>query len=77
MTYQQKFDELRDEFAIKSDKYIRADKALSELSGFGEINLVDNFANAKMDFEIAGNNYHNFLVFAQKNNAKPEDEFGQ
>jgi len=77
MTYQQKFDALRNEFAEASDKYIKADKALSEVNGFGDTGLIENFANTKRDFEITGNNYHKFLVLAKNNNAKPEDEFGQ
>lgn len=75
MTYQQKFDELRNAFGESSDKYIRADKALSEVIGFGDASLIENFANAKREFEITGNNYHNFLLFAKNNNAKPKDEF--
>ena len=77
MTYQQKFDELRSDFAEARDKYLKIDKALSEVNGFGDISLISDFANAKRDFEITGNNYHNFLAFAQKNDARPSDEFGQ
>jgi hypothetical protein len=77
MTYQEKFEELRSKFAKASNKYMNADKALSEVSGFGDIGLMEDFANAKGEFEIAGNNYHEFLVFAKRNNAKPEDEFGR
>ena len=77
MTYQQKFDELRSDFAEASDKYLKVDKALSEINGFGDISLISDFSNAKRDFEITGNNYHNFLAIAQKNDAKPNDEFGQ
>lgn len=76
MTYQQKFEELRNDFAEMSDKYIKADKALSEVRGFGDSDLLENFVQAKRDFENAGNNYHDFLVIAKKANAKPEDEFG-
>jgi hypothetical protein len=77
MTYQEKFDELRNEFAKSSDKYIKADQSLSEVNGFGDSELIEKFAVAKKDFEIVGNDYHHFLDFAKKNNAKPEDEYGK
>ena len=41
MTYQQKFDQLRNAFAESSDKYSRADKALSEVKGFGDAALIE------------------------------------
>ncbi len=77
MTYQQKFEELRKEFAEASDKYIKADKALSEANGFADTYLIDNFANTKKAFEITGNNYHQFILSANKNKVRSEDEFGQ
>jgi hypothetical protein len=76
MTYQQKFEELRNEFAKASDKCSKADKELSEVNGFGDLRLIDNFADAKREFQTVGNNYHNFIDYAEKNNAKPEDEYG-
>ncbi len=74
MTYQEKFELLRDEFVKTSDLYIKADKELSSINGFFDISLIENFTTAKRDFEIAGNNYHNFLVIAKNNNARPTDE---
>jgi len=75
MTYKQKLDQLREEFAIKSDKYLLADKELSEDKGFVGGNLVGKFAKAKRDFEIVGNEYSNFLAYAVKNKAKLQDDF--
>lgn len=75
MTNKQKFDQLRVKFAIESDKYLRADKELSEDKGFVDANLVEKFSKAKKAFEIAGNEYHNFLSYAVRRNAKLEDVF--
>ncbi len=39
--------------------------------------LLNKFFATKIDFEIAGNNYHNFLSYCRDNNVSPNDEFAQ
>lgn len=73
MTYQDKYEQLRAEFIKKTDKYIKADKELSDVQGFFDSLLIDKLVQAKSEFEIACNNYNNFLVMVRKNNVKPMD----
>ncbi len=75
MTYQEKYEQLHNEFAEKSGKYLNADRELSSVNGFFDGSLLNNFAIAKSEFEIAGNNYHLFLTFAKANNASSTDIF--
>lgn len=76
MTYQEKFVELREEFAKASDKYLKIDKEISEVNGFGDISLVSKFQRAQNEWEIAGNNYNNFLSYTTNNKINPNDECG-
>lgn len=76
MTYQEKFVELREEFAKASDKYLKIDKEISEVNGFGDISLVSRFQRAQKEWEIASNNYNSFLSYTTKNKINPNDECG-
>lgn len=73
-TYQQQFEIYHLEFAEKSSAYIKAEKKIT-YSGFGDTALMDDFLFKRKEFEIAGNNYHNFLAYCKKVNAKPNDVF--
>ena len=75
MTYQQKFEKLRNTFAQKSDRYIRAEKELSSIMGWGDSAELNEFLNAKKEFAEAENNYHNFLSHVRTNNILPDEEF--
>ena len=75
MTYQEKGDELRKIFTQKSENFISAEKAISSFFGWGDSTELTEFINAKMEFEVAGNEYHDFLVFVKENNISGEQEY--
>ena len=75
MTYQQQFDKLQKEFAEASDKYIKTNNEVASINGFFDFDLISNLETSKKEFEVKANNYHNFLAYAKKNNAKPQDIF--
>jgi len=75
MTYQQRFEELHNIFTKESNRYIRAEKELSSIMGWGDSTELNDFLNAKKEFEEAGNNYHNFLSYVRKNNISPDEVF--
>lgn len=75
MTYQEKFAELQTEFALKGDTYIRAEKELSSITGWGDSMELTAFLNAKKEFEEAGNAYHNFLTYVRDNKIDPQQPY--
>jgi len=75
MTYQEQYNKLREDFAEKSDKLIKAEKKLSETNGFAELGLLGDFSEAKKSFQEAANKYHEFLNYIKQNSIKPDDKF--
>jgi len=75
MTYQEKFQELQKEFTQKSDAYIKAQKALSSILGWGDSEELNTFLNAKVEFEEADNAYHDLLNHVRTNNISPDEPF--
>lgn len=73
MTYQDKFNELQKQFEQKSEAYIKAQKALSSILGWGDSDELSTFLNAKVEFEEADNAYHNFLTHLRDNNISPNE----
>lgn len=75
MTYQEYFEQLRKEFAIKTDAYIKAEKKLTEESnGFIDKQTLEEFTRAKIEWQNAANSYNTFLDFAQQNEINPKDK---
>ena len=75
MTNQQKFEELRSIFARKTEKLVQAEKQLSSILGWGDSSELNEFLNAKLEFEQAGKKYHDFILQAKEKNFLPEQEF--
>lgn len=75
MTFQEKFDELHKDFAKKSDEYIKADRSLSDINGFGDAQAPLDFINKKQEWQLAANNYHNFLTYFKNSGKGPSDTF--
>ena len=75
MTYQQKFEELRKEFTQKGNRYIKAEKDLSSILGWGDSVELAEFLNAKQEFEEADKKYHEFLLEIKNNKAFPDSEY--
>ncbi len=74
MTYQEYYNKLQEEFAKRSDKFIKAEKNLSEANGFADINLLSDFSEAKRRFDEAANKYHEFLNYVKEHGIDPNDE---
>ena len=75
MTYKEKLKELYNIFAEKSQVVLKADNTISETNGFGDINEMTDYQKADIEFKIAGNNYHNFLLYCKKYVIDMETEF--
>jgi len=75
VTYQQKFEELRIIFAQKCDNYMRAEKQLSSLMGWGDSAELKEFFYKKKEFDTARSKYHAFLTHARRCRILPDDQF--
>ena len=74
MTYQEYFETLRSDFALKTDVYIKAEKRLVEESGgFMNKEVVERFTRAKIDWQNAANSYNSFLDFIRQHGINPQD----
>jgi hypothetical protein len=74
MNYNDYFGQLHEDFALKSDTYIKAIKAVENLAGFADIQTVPELFSLKKDWGISSNNYYGFLAHVRDNGIKPEDE---
>ena len=77
MTYWQKFEELRNDFAAKGDRYIVAEKKLSSILGWGDSIELTDMLEAKREFEDAAVRYHDFLSFVRENRISPDQKYEQ
>ena len=75
MTYQEKFEALRKDFHRKGNRLIDAEKALDSILGWGDSSELNEFLNAKAEFDEAAKLYHDFISNVQKNNIEPTREF--
>jgi hypothetical protein len=75
MTYQEYFDKLRTEFALKTDAYLKAEKRLTEeANGFLDKKLLEDFTLAKIEWQNAANSYNTFVDFARQHTINPTDK---
>lgn len=77
MTYQQKLDELRKEFAEKGSKYVKAEKLLSSILGWGDSDELSQFLNAKKEFEEIDKKMHDFLLQIKEKNISLQETFSE
>ncbi len=75
MTYQEKFEALRKDFHEKGNRLIDAEKALDSILGWGDSSELNEFLNAKAEFDEAAKLYHDFISNVQKNNIEPSKEY--
>ena len=73
MTYQQKFEELRKDFVEKGEKYVKAEKLLSSILGWGDSDELNLFLNSKKAFEEADKKLHDFLSDMKEKNIPPQE----
>jgi hypothetical protein len=73
MTYQEYFKKIRTEFQSASQKYLEAENELFN-NGFQNINLLQKYAKAKVEFENAANLYNTYIDFVSRYNINPSEE---
>jgi hypothetical protein len=73
VTYQEKFEELRNRFAIATDRYIKANQEVADIHGFFDKSLLENLSKAKNEFQNTGDEYHSFLSYIKREKKSPND----
>ena len=74
MTYQELFEKLQKKYAEKADIFMKMDKEISQVSGFGDIGDLANYNTAKTEWQLAHNDYWNFLSNTKGRDINPNDE---
>jgi hypothetical protein len=77
MTYQQRFEQLKQDFTEKSERYLQAEKQFSSILGWGDSDELMQFLNAKSAFEAADDEYHEFLLHVREKGILPDEPFVQ
>lgn len=75
MTFKEKFKELHKEVEERWDKYSKADTEISQNFGFVDRKKLDDLKAFYRDWQIAANEYHNFLSLFGKSGKTPADEY--
>lgn len=74
MTYQQLFEKLQKELAEKADVYLRMEKEVAQVKGFGDMGDLMEYRKAKGEWQVASNNYWGFLANIRGRDINPNDE---
>jgi hypothetical protein len=75
MTYKEYFKQLRNEFATKTDEYIKAEKRLTEEpNGFVDKKVFEDYVKAKVTWQNAANSYNSFIDYAKQHQINPDDK---
>jgi hypothetical protein len=74
MTYQQKFQELKTQFSIASQKYITLERELSSAHSTDDISFSQEYLNSKNEWLGICNSYHGFICYCIQKGVIPEDE---
>jgi hypothetical protein len=75
MTYQEYFEQLRTDFAVKTDVYIKAEQKLTEEgNGFLDKKVLEDFTRAKIEWQNSANSYNSFLDFVGQQGINPKDD---
>lgn len=75
MTYREYLEELHKDSVDKMGLYIKAEKELSNASGFFDKSLFDRSVIAKKNWQNAHNKYLDMLSFIKNNNINPDGIF--
>lgn len=75
MTWQEKFSQLQKTFIEKAEVYIPLEKEISSVQGFGDMDEMSQYYRAKKEWQIAGNNYNDFLSRLRGKVIDPNAEF--
>lgn len=74
MKAQEKYDYHSQKVSEAWQRLLDADKELSEISGFGDIDSVPKYKRAYADWQFAQSNFSNYVSWLRNNNVKPDDE---
>jgi hypothetical protein len=75
MTYGERFEQLRLEFHVKGERLINAEKGLSSILGWGDSGELNDFINAKSEFDEISREYHSFIEQVKQGNIDSATEF--
>ena len=75
MTYGQRFEQLRNEFHLKGERLINAEKGLSSILGWGDSDELNDFVNAKNEFDKISREYHSFIDHVKQGNIDASAEY--
>ena len=62
MDRQEQFDKLSRRLSETGQKFLEADKRLSQEKGFIPAEILSEYAQSKHDWQLASNDYHTFLA---------------
>ena len=75
MTFQQKFEELQNAFAVAGDKYSKLDKQMTITKGFGEGENFFEYKKAYAEWQATGRAYFDFLDMIKGKDFDVNDEY--
>lgn len=77
MTIREHLISLREDFAVKSDAYMKAEqKLVDEANGFFDKKLLDDLSQAATEWRKASDAYHKFLSHIVNNKVNVDGEMG-
>ncbi len=76
MTYQKMYEHLQKDLATKADAYIKLEKEITQVKGFGDVKEMDRYMKARGEWQEASNNYWGFLTGLKGKDFNPNDEIG-
>lgn len=75
MTYQEKYNELREQFLKKNEAFFKVDNKIAETSGFDDITLQSEYKKAYSEWQESAYTYNEFMGYVTKNGKKPGDTY--
>ena len=75
MTYKEKFEQLRAEFHLKGERLINAEKGLSSILGWGDSGELNDFINARSEFDEISKEYHSFIDIVKEGKIDVNTEY--
>lgn len=74
MTIKEHLISLREDYQIKSDNYLKAERRLTDDANFFDKKLLDDLSAASTEWRKASDAYHNFLSHIATNKLNVEAE---
>ena len=74
MTVKEYCNELENDVTIRYKKYLSLDVELTEVNGFGEIELVPRYIKAENNWKLALNDFHRAILYFERQGLDPNSE---